>query len=62
MDRAVDEAVHWLDGGGDFPYDAGEAVRTLEAIIAFHLSHDRGSAHIEVPLTGADRSRVLHTG
>ena len=62
MDRAVDEAVHWLDGGGDFPYDAGEAVRTLEAIIAFHLSHDRGGARTEVPLTGADRSRVLHTG
>jgi predicted dehydrogenase len=62
MDRAVNEAVHWLDGGGDFPYDAGEAVRTLEAIIAFHVSHERDGARVEVPLTGADRTRVLHTG
>jgi predicted dehydrogenase len=62
MDRAVNEAVHWLDGGGDFPYDAGEAVRTLEAIIAFHMSHERDGARVEVPLTGADRARVLHTG
>ncbi|HJP33468.1 MAG TPA: Gfo/Idh/MocA family oxidoreductase [Candidatus Latescibacteria bacterium] len=62
MDRAVGEAVSWLDGAGEFPYDAGQAVRTLEAIIAFHVSHERDGARIEVPLSGSDRHRLLHSG
>ncbi len=62
MDRAVDEAVHWLDGARPFPYDAKEAVRTLETIIAFHLSHERDSARVAVPLSGAQRQHVLQSG
>lgn len=39
MDRAVAEAVSWLDDGTSFPYPAEEAIRTLEAILGFHASH-----------------------
>lgn len=61
MDRAVREIVDWLDDGTPFPYAAGEAVRTLEAIIAFHASHRRGT-WVELPLKGPDRDFVLHSG
>lgn len=62
MDRAVAEIVDWLDGEGSFSYDAREAVRTLEAIIAFHASHRAGGAWVELPLRGGDRDIVLHSG
>ena len=62
MDRAVAEIVHWLNGAGPFSYDAGEAVRTLEAIIAFHASHRAGGAWVELPLSGDARDLVLHSG
>ena len=62
MDRAVAEIVAWLDGGGTFPYDAGEAAHVLEAIVAFHASHDRNAAWVPLPLTGEDRERVLRSG
>ena len=62
MDRAVAEIVNWLDGADTFSYDAGEAVRTLEAIIAFHASHRAGGAWAELPLSGDDRALVLHSG
>jgi predicted dehydrogenase len=62
IDRAVNEAIDWLDGVGPFAYDAGEAVRTLEAIIAFHLSHERDGARVAVPLSGVERQRVLQSG
>ncbi len=62
MDRAVGEAVQWLDGLGPFPYDARQALRTLEAIVAFHLSHARGGLRIDVPLSGTDRHHILHSG
>ena len=62
MDRAVAEIVNWLDGEEPFSYDAGEAVRTLEAIIALHASHRAGGAWIELPLRGDDRDIVLHSG
>jgi predicted dehydrogenase len=62
MDRAVQQAVQWLDNGTNFPYDAAEAVRTLEAIIAFHVSHDQQGKRVDVPLTGANRQRILQSG
>lgn len=62
MDRAVGEIVDWLDDGGAFPYDAAEAVRTLETILAFHASHEAGGAWIDVPLQGANRELVLNSG
>ena len=63
MDRAVREIVAWLDDGSSpFPYAATEAVRTLEAIIAFHASHRRAGAWVKLPLEGTDRDIVLHSG
>ncbi len=62
MDRAVAEIVDWLDGAGPFGYDASEAVRTLEAIVAFHASHLAGGAWVELPLSGADRDIVVRSG
>ena len=62
MDRAVVEIVNWLDGERPFSYDAREAVRTLEAIIAFQASHRAGGAWVELPLRGDDREIVLHSG
>ena len=47
---------------GPFSYDVREAVRTLEAIIAFHASHRAGGAWVELPLRGDDRDIVLHSG
>ena len=62
MDRAVAEIVAWLDGGETFLYDADEAAHVLEAIVAFHVSHDRNAAWVSLPLTGTDRERVLRSG
>lgn len=62
MDRAVAEIVTWLDAGGLLPHDAGEAAHVLEAIVAFHASHDRNAAWVPLPLTGKDRERVLRSG
>ena len=61
MDRAVGEIVGWLDGE-PFPYDATEAVRTLEGILAFHASHQHNAAWVPLPLAGDDRNLVLHSG
>ena len=62
MDVAVREMVDWLDGESDFPYDATETVQVLEAIAAFHASHARNAAWVELPLTGADREIVVNSG
>ena len=62
MDRAAGEIVEWLDTGDGFPYDAGEAVRTLEAIVGFHASHAKKAAWTEIPLTGVDRDIEVHSG
>ncbi len=61
MDRAVGDIVDWLDGA-PFPYDAEEAVHTLEAIVAFHASHARQAAWTELPLQGGDRELVVNSG
>jgi len=55
MDRAVSEIVAWLDSGTPFPYPGEEALRTLEVIVAFHVSHGRSAAWAELPLVGEDR-------
>ena len=62
MDRGADEIVAWLDDAAPFPYDAEEAAHTLETILAFHASHDRNAAWVELPLTGEDRERELNSG
>jgi predicted dehydrogenase len=62
MDVAVREMVGWLDGESDFPYDPAETVQVLEAIAAFHVSHARNAAWVELPLTGADREIVVNSG
>lgn len=62
MDQAVKEIVDWLDKRKEFCYPASEAANVLEAIMAFHVSHERKSAWVELPLNGADRTRVLQSG
>ncbi len=62
MDVAVGEIVDWLDGGASFPYAASEAVRTLEAIVGFHVSHARNAAWVELPLTGRNREHEVLCG
>jgi predicted dehydrogenase len=59
MDRAVGEIVEWLSSGALFSYDAREAAHVLEVILAFHASHDRQAAWVDLPLTGADRAREI---
>jgi hypothetical protein len=62
MDRAVAALVAWLDGSAAFPYAAEQAAHTLEAIVGFHASDARAAAWIQLPLTGEDRSREVHSG
>lgn len=61
MDGAVAEIVTWLDSGVAFPYDAEEAVQTLEVIVACHASHARHGSWIDLPLTGPDRDIEIQT-
>jgi predicted dehydrogenase len=61
MDVAVREIVDSLDGS-DFGHDATESVHILEAIAAFHASHAKNGAWVELPLTGADRDIVVNSG
>ncbi|MSS71854.1 MAG: Gfo/Idh/MocA family oxidoreductase [Candidatus Latescibacteria bacterium] len=64
MDRAVGEIVAWMDADGQkpFPCSPVEALRTLEVIVGFHISHDRNAAWTELPLAGADREREVIAG
>jgi predicted dehydrogenase len=62
MDRAASEIVAWLDDRTAFPYDSEEAVHTLEAIVAFHASHARNAAWVDLPLSGGDREIVVQSG
>lgn len=61
MDRAVAEMVDWLDGG-KFSLSAKESVHVLEAIVAFHVSHARHAAWVELPLKGKDREIEVRSG
>ena len=62
MDVAVREIVTWLDDGTPLDYAPEEAVHVLETIVAFHASHAKISAWVDLPLTGADRERVVNSG
>jgi len=62
MDRATSEIVEWLDNSAPFPYDPEEAVHTLEAIAAFHVSHNKNAAWIDLPLSGVDREIEVRSG
>ena len=62
MDVAVREIVVWLDDGTPFEYAPEEAVHVLEAIVAFHASHARNSAWVELPLKGGDREIAVNSG
>ena len=62
MDRAVDQIVRFLDGEARFPHAAADSVKTLETIAAFHASHARSAAWVELPLTGADRQIEVNSG
>ena len=62
MDVAVREIVAWLNNGGVFEYDSAETVHVLEAIVAFHASHTKNSAWIELPLVGNDRDIEIRSG
>ncbi|MEX0728190.1 MAG: Gfo/Idh/MocA family oxidoreductase [Planctomycetaceae bacterium] len=60
MDRAVAEIVDALQYGKPLYCDAGQSLRTLETIAACHISHERQSQFVKLPLTGDDRMRVLN--
>ena len=62
MHGAVAEIVRSLDDNAkpDIPVD--DAVRTLEAIVAFHLSYDRNAQWVNLPLEGEDRGREVKSG
>jgi predicted dehydrogenase len=62
MDVAVEELVAWLDGQSPFPYPAEEARQTLEAIVAMHISHERGGINIPLPLHADKRQRIVRSG
>ncbi len=62
MDLAVEEIVAWFDTGAPFPCPGVEALRTFEAIVAFHASHARSAAWTDLPLTGTDRDIEVLSG
>jgi predicted dehydrogenase len=62
MDLAVSEIAEWLDDNKPFPYSAVDSVRTLESIIAFHVSDKRRSCWVDLPLTGYDRNCEVQSG
>ena len=62
MDVAVREMVAWLDGGAPLEYAPEEAVHVLEASVAFHASHAKNSAWVELPLEGDDREIEVRSG
>jgi len=62
MDHAVARIVEWLDNPGEFIPRPEEALRSLEAVIAFHLSHARNACWVSLPLTGEDRDFRVVSG
>jgi predicted dehydrogenase len=62
MDNAMREIVATLDEGVEFPYPPQEAIRALEAIVGFHMSHDQNAVWVELPLTGSNRDREVKIG
>ncbi len=62
MDQAMREIVATLDEDLEFPYPAEKAIRALETIVGFHMSHDQNAAWVELPLAGSDRDREVKIG
>ena len=62
MDRAVAEIVAFLDDGTPVSAPGEDAAQTLEVIMAFHASHARNAAWVELPLAGADREIEVRSG
>lgn len=68
MDRGIREIVAWLDRGGGLDgtiaaeTTAAAALSALELVVGFHVSHARGGAWIDLPLTGTDRDRRVLAG
>ncbi len=50
MDRAVAGIVEWLDDTAPFSYNPSDAINVAEAISAFHVSHHRNGAWVDLPL------------
>lgn len=65
MHRAAEWIVNWLNTGKPaqaFETDPADSVHVLEAIAAFHISHERNAAWVELPLKGDDRRCVVRSG
>ncbi len=62
MDIAVREIVAWLDDRIPVCCSAEESVKTLEIILACHVSHARRASWIGLPLSGADREFEVLSG
>ena len=62
MNVAIGEIVQTLDGEAPFPYEADQAVHTLEAIVACHASSAQNAAWCRLPLQGADRAIEVLSG
>ena len=61
MDRAAAVIVSRLHGDAVEAPDPDEARKTLEVIVAFHVSDARSGAWTPLPLAAADRSREVHS-
>ena len=62
MDNAMSEIVAALDAGETCLYDPAIPSRVFEAIVGFHVSHERNAAWVDLPITGADREREILIG
>ena len=62
MDRTLGEIVDWLDSPGEFSTPAEQALKTFEAMIAFHVSHRNNAAWTELPMAGDDREYRIVAG
>ena len=63
MARAVNDVVASLDDPSIvFSYHASAALRTLEAIVAFHISNEKAAGWVELPLAASERGLQVHSG
>ena len=62
MDLAVAEIADWLDTRGAFSTPAEESLRTLQAIVGFHVSHAANAAWTPLPLAGENREYRVMSG
>jgi predicted dehydrogenase len=62
MDVAVAEIVSALENGATPSSPGEEALCDLEVILGCHASHERNGAWTNLPLSGADRERILQSG